>query len=218
MPLFRRKPADVAEDVDPALDASAEDASAEGASADLADEDATPRTRGYTPPKGRVTPKRVSTVRKVAEPPANRREAVQRRRELARANRAEAMEGMRRGDERYLPARDRGPERGLVRDIVDSRRTMGTWFFGGALLVIIGSSGTMPVQVQLAANGLWIVLALAVIVDSFLITRKIKRLVGERFPRTDQKRSSLYVYGIMRGMTFRRMRIPKPRVNLGDAV
>ena len=40
---------------------------------------------------------------------------------------------MRAGDERYLLARDRGPERALVRDIVDSRRTVGTCFFGGAL-------------------------------------------------------------------------------------
>ena len=35
---------------------------------------------------------------------------------------------VRTGDERYLLARDRGPERALVRNIVDSRRTVGTWF------------------------------------------------------------------------------------------
>jgi hypothetical protein len=29
---------------------------------------------------------------------------------------------------------------------------------------------------------------------------------------------ALYMYGIMRGLTFRRMRVPKPRVALGEKV
>ncbi len=70
--------------------------------------------------------------------------------------RAQAAGGARRGarpaccagKEEYLLARDKGPERALVRDIVDSRRTVGTFFFGGALIVLIGSSGAMPPTVQ----------------------------------------------------------------------
>jgi hypothetical protein len=76
----------------------------------------------------------------------------------------------------------------------------------------------MPPQVQLASTLLWMLLAAAVIVDSMLISRRIKRLVRERFPNTKQRMGSLYLYGIMRGLTFRRMRIPKPRVDLGDKV
>ena len=45
------------------------------------------------------------------------------------------------------------------------------------------------------ANLLWGVLALAVVVDSVLISRKIKRLVNERFPKTKQRMGSLYLYG-----------------------
>ena len=71
---------------------------------------------------------------------------------------------------------------------------------------------------QLASNILWVTLVLAVIIDSFLISRRIKRLVRERFPKTDQRMGSLYLYGIMRGVTFRRMRIPNPRVKIGDKV
>jgi hypothetical protein len=71
------------------------------------------------------------------------------------------------------------------------------------------------VAVQVAANLLWAVLAVGVIVDSWLISRKIKRLVAERFPNTAVRRGSLYLYGIMRGLTFRRMRVPKPAVALG---
>ncbi|WP_433377198.1 DUF3043 domain-containing protein [Actinoplanes sp. CA-142083] len=202
--LFRRKSADVAT---PETEEEVTDAAA--------------RPKGYTPSKrelGQATPKRQSTARKVnAEAPANRREAMKQMRERQRQERSEATEGMRAGDERYLLARDRGAERKLVRDIIDSRRTVGTWFFGGALIVLIGSTVRVGV-IQLASNLLWALLAIAVIVDSVLIARKIKRLVKERFPKTGQRIGSLQLYGVMRGLTFRRMRVPKPQVELGDKV
>ena len=40
--------------------------------------------------------------------------------------------------------------------------------------MIIGSSGAMPPAVQLGANMFWVVLAVGVIVDSFLLTRKVE--------------------------------------------
>ena len=202
--LFRRKSADVAPP-EPEEEVT-------GAAA---------RPKGYTPSKkelGVVTPKRSSNARKVnAEAPANRREAMKQMRERQRVERAEATAGMRAGDERYLLARDRGPERALVRDIVDSRRTIGTWFFGGALIVLIGSTVQVR-EIQLASNLLWAFLAVAVIVDSVLIARKAKKLVKERFPQTGQRLGSLQLYGAMRALTFRRMRVPKPRVELGDKI
>lgn len=183
---------------------------------------AAPRPKGYTPSKkelGVVTPKRTGNQRRVSEPaPANRREAYKKMRERQRAERAEAAAGMRAGDERYLLARDRGPERALVRNIVDSRRTVGTWFFAGAIIVLIGSSTRMPVAVQVASNLLWALLAVGVILDSWLISRKVRRLVKERYPDTTQRMGALYLYGIMRGLTFRRMRVPKPKIELGDKV
>jgi hypothetical protein len=185
-------------------------------------EETAPRPKGYTPSKkelGVVTPKRQTSGRRVGEPaPANRRDANKSVRERQRAERAEASAGMRAGDERYLLARDRGPERRLARNIVDSRRTVGTWFFAGALIVLIGSSTRMPPAIQLGANLLWAILAIGVIVDSILIARKIGRLVRERFPNSGVRKGSLAMYGIMRGLTFRRMRVPKPQVQLGDKV
>jgi hypothetical protein len=203
--LFRRKPADVA--------------SSEPAPGEVTD--AAPKPKSYTPSKrelGQVTPKRQSSARKVnVEAPANRREAAKQMRDRQREERAEAAAGMRSGDERYLLARDRGPERKLVRDIIDSRRTVGTWFFGGALIVLVGSTVRIP-AVQLASNLLWALLAVAVIVDSVLISRRVKRLVKERFPKTQQRIGSLQLYGVMRGLTFRRMRVPKPQAQLGDKI
>lgn len=193
------------------------------ATSDVVEEVVEPaRPKNYTPSKkelGQVTPKRVSSQRRVSEPaPQNRREAYKKMRERQREERAEASAGMRAGDERYLLARDRGPERLLVRNIVDSRRTVGTYFFAGAIIVLIGSSTRMPPPVQLGANLLWAILAVAVIIDSFLIARKVRALVRERFPKTTQRLGSLSLYGIMRGLTFRRMRVPKPAVQLGEKV
>ena len=202
--LFRRKPADVAT---PEVEEEVTDAER--------------RPKGYTASKrelGQVTPKRQSTARRVnAEAPANRREALKQTRERQRQERAEAAQGMRAGDERYLLARDRGPERKLVRDIIDSRRTVGTWFFGGALIVLVGSTVRVP-AIQLVSNLLWALLAVAVIVDSLLISRRVRTLVKERFPKTTQRIGSLQLYGVMRGLTFRRMRMPKPQVDLGAKI
>jgi hypothetical protein len=202
--LFRRKSADVATS-EPVEEVTS----------------AAPRPKGYTPSKkelGQATPKRQSTGRKVNAPaPENRREAMKQMRERQRQERSEATEGMRNGDERYLLARDRGPERALVRNMIDARRTVGTWFFGGALIVLIGSTVQVR-EIQLASNLLWALLAVAVIVDSVLIARRVKKLIRERFPKTDQKIGALQFYGVMRGLTFRRMRVPKPQVELGQKI
>jgi hypothetical protein len=181
--------------------------------------DDAPRPKSYTPSKkelGQTTPKRASTARKVnAVAPENRREATRQMRQRQREEREERTTGMRNGDERYLLVRDRGPERRLVRDIVDSRRTVGTWFFGGALIVLVGT--TIRIQaIQFASNILWALLAVGVVLDSILIARKVKRLVRERFPKSEVRVGSLQIYGVMRALTFRRMRVPKPQIELGQ--
>ncbi|MDT4990658.1 MAG: hypothetical protein QOH97_550 [Actinoplanes sp.] len=205
--LFRRKSADLIADATDSVTTESQPAS---------------RPKSYTPSKkelGVATPKRTSAGRRIAEPaPENRRAAYKQMRARQKVERGEASAGMRAGDPRYLLARDRGPERELVRNIVDSRRTVGTWFFGGAVIVLIGSSTRMPVQVQLFANLLWAALAIAVIVDSFLIARRVRKLVTERFPKTTLRVGSLYLYAIMRGLSFRRMRVPKPAVPLGTKI
>ncbi|MER5455725.1 DUF3043 domain-containing protein [Micromonospora sp. NPDC002389] len=197
--LFRRKSADLADPVtEPETPAEEESEST--------------RARGYTPGKGRETPKRPVTGRRPAgaTKPLSKDEA----KALRRQRRAEASAEFRREG----GPRDRGPERLLARNVVDSRRTVGTWFFGGALVVLIGSNQAMPPVIRLASNLLWGALALGVVIDSVLISRKIKKLVRERFPRTDQRMGSLYFYAIMRSITFRKLRTPEPRVALGDPV
>jgi Protein of unknown function (DUF3043) len=211
--LFRRKSAELVEETEP--EAAPEP------------EPETRRPKGYTPSKkelGVSTPKRpIGNVRRPGTdvPRARGSLTKEERREVReerRARRREVTEGMRRGDERYLSARDKGPARALARDIVDSRRTIGTWFFGGALIVLFGSSAAMPPAIRLAANLAWGLLAVAVIFDSFLLCRKLKRLLAERHPDSTERRGSLYLYVVMRSITFRRLRIPQPRLKPGDKV
>jgi hypothetical protein len=169
--------------------------------------------------KGRPTPKRreAQATRKLVEaPPANRKEAMKRMRERQREERAEARQGMMRGDERHLLPRDRGPVRALVRDIVDSRRNVGTWFLAGAFVVLIGGSIPSPL-VRSGANIIWLLLVLALVVDGIVLARGIRRAVKDRFP-DETKFGGHYMYGVLRSTVFRRMRTPRPRVEVGQSL
>jgi hypothetical protein len=201
--LFKRKPAEAV--VEEADSTSEQD-----------------QPKGYTPSKrelGKSTPKRRDDVRRRPEaPPADRKEAAKRAREKAREDRTERRAAMMAGDDRYLLPRDKGPERALVRDIVDRRLTIGTWFFGGALLVLIGSSRAMPPIVQLVSNLLWALLALGTIADSAFMAFQIRKMMAQRFPKSTQRMGPLYLYAAMRGLTFRKLRVPKPRVKIGQTI
>lgn len=181
---------------------------------DVAEDEVVYVARSHTPSKGKATPKRAQAqrTRQVRKNLSPREE-----RELRRKERSEAYEGMKAGEERYLLPRDKGPERALVRNIVDSRRNVGPYFFG-SMFVLLFLLYLPDARIQLAANIFWFAMALALVVDSIVITRKIKKLVNERYPKSDQKMSSLYFYGITRAISFRKLRIPKTRVNIGDPI
>lgn len=177
------------------------------------------KTRGYTASKreqGVATPKRTSTGRRVAAAPANRREAAAQTREARRRDRVEQREAMMRGDERALLPRDRGPERALVRDIVDTRRNASSYFFFGLLLVLIMTTINIPI-VRYASNLVFVLMLLTVVLDAFLLSRLIKRKVRERLPKLNPSWGGLYFYAIMRATSFRRMRVPRPRLEIGDS-
>jgi hypothetical protein len=203
--LFRRKATEVAEV-----------AEAPTSSEDVV-EPATPR-RGHTPSKkelGKVTPKRSAARRVVEPPPANRREAARRLRDKQRQARAEAREGMRQGKEEYLFARDKGTDRALVRDIVDSRRNVASYVIFGFFILIFTTSPALPAGVRVTANLMFYVLLLAVVLDSMVLARKVKTILRERFPKDTIRKGTTW-YAIMRSLSIRRLRIPSPRVKLGE--
>jgi uncharacterized MAPEG superfamily protein len=200
--MFRRKPADLATE-EPVVD--------EPALSTL--------SKSYTPKKGEATPKRVVAGRRQVEaPPTDRKEALRRSREKDRETRAQQREGMMSGDPRYLMARDRGPAKALARDIVDSRFNVGTFFIVALFVILVGSTRAMPASVQAGANLLFLFMVLAFVVDTLFLFRKIRKLVGERLPKETVRWGALYRYAIMRTLSFRRIRVPKPRVKVGDRI
>jgi hypothetical protein len=171
--------------------------------------------------KGRPTPRRREAQKRrtgpVAPPPRTRREAVRRMREQGNDRRSEAREGLRAGDERYLPARDRGPERRMVRDIVDSRRNAGVLFLVSAVIYFAGL--LIPsVQIKAAITALWLTVLILLIVDSAVIGLRIRKLMRQRFPDSKEPLGRLIFYGATRATMIRRWRMPKPAVEVGDAI
>jgi DUF3043 family protein len=171
--------------------------------------------------KGRPTPRRREAQRRrtgpVAPPPRTRREAYKRMREQGTDRRSTVREGIKGGDERYLGARDRGPERRLVRDIVDSRRNAGVLFLMSAVVYFIGLI-VPSVQVKAAITALWLTVLILLVVDSTLIGLRIRKLMRERYPDSTQRLGSLVFYGATRATMIRRWRSPKPVVEVGDQI
>ncbi len=171
--------------------------------------------------KGRPTPKRTEAQGRrpgpPPPPPTTRKEAYQRMRQQQAQRRTETRAGMARGDDTYLPARDRGPVRKLVRDIVDARRNAGSFFLPVAMLVLVGYFIPDP-AVQSYTVFAWFLFFLVIIVDSVFLGRRIKRTVRERFPDQPHRMRGLVWYGASRATMIRRWRFPKPEVALGADV
>jgi hypothetical protein len=170
--------------------------------------------------KGRPTPKRSEAQGRrpgpPPPPPTTRKEAYKRMRAQQAARRTETRHGAARGDDAYLPARDRGPVRKLVRDIVDARRNVGSFFLAIAGVALIGT--VVPsLVVRNYASFLLFGFFLLLIVDSVVLGRRITRKLAERHPET-QKTRGLVWYGISRATMIRRWRFPKPDVPLGADV
>lgn len=141
------------------------------------------------------------------------------RKEAERKRRIEAQERLRlaneTGDERYMMPRDKGPQKRFARDFVDSR-----WMVGEFLMIIIFAflivSFSFASNLAVQANvtlALWVIL-LITILDAFIMTRMLKKRLIAKFG--ENERGVLW-YAAMRGLQFRKMRLPKPQVKRGEA-
>lgn len=168
--------------------------------------------------KGRPTPKRKdaqASTKFSSLAPASTKAEKARAKEAARASRIAQRAAYLRGDESALPARDRGPEKKLVRNLVDSRRSIGEYFLPVIGFVLILS--LIPIA-TFAVAGIIIMYGVLLfsVVDGFFLSRKIKSEVAQRFP--NQSTKGLGLYGWLRSTQMRRMRAPKPQVKHGDKV
>ena len=192
---------------------------------------------GKTAPKGRPTPKRTQTARKrgpVAPAPMTAAEARRRRKELGRgkltreerkaerisrrADAADRREKMMAGEDAYLLPRDKGPVRRFARNVVDSRRNVLGLFMPAALGLIFVMLAVPSVEVQRLLSPAMLVLVLVMVIDGFILGRKVNRLVDAKFPNNTEGGWKLGFYAASRASQLRRMRAPRPQVNRGDKV
>ena len=192
---------------------------ADQAAAETSDADQAPQARpGWTAPKGAPTPKRSEAQanrRQPYQPPADRKTASKQSKQRAQADRLRRSQALQRGEDWALPAKDRGPVRALARDVVDSRHGFGEYYmlmvvFLFVLLVLPGSS------TKIIADFIVVALLLLIVVEGWFVGRKVKRLAAERYP--GQSTRGVMMYTVVRGISMRRMRVPKPRVNRGDKI
>ena len=177
-------------------------------------------TESPTSGKGRPTPKRRDAERRrggpVAPPPTNRREAARRVREQAAEERKQIRAGTRAGDPRHLLARDQGPVRQLIRDLIDSRRHLGVLLLPAALLPVLAQLTRSP-QVVGFATVFWLSTLVAAFVDFVIVGITVRRRVRAEFPDERSMRGHIF-YAVVRTAQLRRFRLPPPRVSVGDAV
>jgi Protein of unknown function (DUF3043) len=166
--------------------------------------------------KGRPTP-----TRKEAEAAAKARAKVPRTRKeqaaaqrLARSDSSTKMrQAMKTGDERYLPARDRGPVKRFIRDFVDSRFSFVELMIP-VLLVTTVMAWSGNAAVASYGNALLFGMLLLITLDMLRLRFKLRREITTRFP--DEPTKGTTYYAVMRSLQMKFMRLPKSQVKIGQ--
>ena len=174
---------------------------------------AEPDADGTPSGKGRATPTRrereaanlrplVSNDRRAANKAARAKMAV---------TREKARIGMANGEEKYLGARDRGPQRRFVRDYVDARFSIGEAAIPLMFLFILASLiPGIEVYAFIAVYAFFIIAIVDCVILGFIVTKKIKERFGEA-----SVQSGTRWYAAMRAVQLRPMRLPKAQVKRG---
>lgn len=165
--------------------------------------------------KGRPTPKRKEAEAANRRPLVGETARTPEAKAKARSERARAREAMMSGEERYLPERDKGPERRFLRDSVDARRTFGEFLLPTMLIVLALTfipQDWARVASMVGAYGLIILTVL----NSWMLWRSTKRAFTEAFGKAPAKGMGTYV--VMRSLQMRGSRVPRPAVRPGEPV
>jgi hypothetical protein len=158
--------------------------------------------------KGHATPSRKEREAANKRPlvPEDRAEARRQNRASVAEQRERARIGMAAGDERYLPARDRGPQKRYIRDYVDARYSVGELTIPFMVLVIL-TSFYQPLM-EIGVIVMWSYLII-VIVDCSVMTFLLRRHLKTKFGSSER---GVSWYASMRSIQLRPMRMPKPAV------
>lgn len=165
--------------------------------------------------KGRPTPtrKEQEAARKRPLVPDDRRAARKASKAELAARRERARIGMERGEERYLPARDRGPQKKFVRDWVDARWSVGEVLLPLMVLVILTYFVPNEYVAIYALAAVWAVILL-VVIDCLILGRTLRKKLAAKFGA--DKVEKVTWYASMRAVQLRALRLPKPQVKRGQ--
>ena len=164
--------------------------------------------------KGRATPSRSEqeAARKRPLVPDTKEAKARAKSDLA-AQREKARVGMASGDERYLTARDKGPQRKWVRDWVDSGWHLGEAVMPAMVVVILMTFIPIASLQYYSFLGLWLFIFL-VIADMVWTSVRVKRMAKAKWG--DKTEKGLGWYAAMRSIQMRFLRLPKPQVKRGQ--
>ena len=166
------------------------------------------------PGKNRPTPTRAEqeAARKRPLVPDTKEARARAKADLA-SQRETARIGMANGEEKYLPVRDRGPQRKFVRDFVDAGWHAGELLMPLMLVVILVSLVQNTAIVYYSFVALWVFI-LFVVGDMIITGARVKKLATAKFG--DRTEKGLRWYAAMRTVQMRFMRLPKPQVKRGQ--
>lgn len=183
--------------------------------ADATPADAEPAAPAAPSGKGRPTPTRkeaeAARTMRLGALPADPKAARRAERAAQRGSYDRSRQALRTGDERYYPARDKGPARAFVRDYVDGRMRLLELLMPLVILcwatlllrntsIYIYSSFAMEVVVVLG------------LVLGVLLSTRVKRAVREQFGEGDVRGTGFYAFS--RAVMPRLLRQPKPRLTM----
>ncbi len=162
--------------------------------------------------KGRPTPTRKeaeAAAKLRAKAAVDPKQARRQQRDMRLESSRSIREGIKQGDERYLPKRDQGPVRRFVRDFVDARLSMAEFTLPLLMSALLMIAAGLP-QV---GNGIMNATILVVLLDSLLLRFRLRRELKRRFPDESLKGTTFYAF--MRALQMRFLRLPKAQVRIG---
>jgi hypothetical protein len=170
--------------------------------------------------KGRATPSRKEREAANRRPlvPADRKAARVADRGRMRTERERQQAGLAAGDERFLPVRDKGPQKKYARDFVDARWSVGEFLVPVVVVLLLVTFLPFPADVknQVSSYVLIVVWAffLLTVIDCLVMGGLLARRLREKHGNVER---GVRWYASMRAIQLRPLRMPKPQVKRGQA-
>jgi hypothetical protein len=162
--------------------------------------------------KGRPTPRRKDREAELKRPLVSNNRKESKARLLAQRERARL--GLANGEERFLPQRDKGPQRKWARDYVDSRFNFGE-FLIPVMFAVILATFLPSVEAQIVSISVLWGFFLLTVLDSIWVGNRVRKGLREKYG-IDNVQSGVRWYAAMRALQMRGLRLPKAQVKRGE--